>query len=88
MEMFEYRPFADVDDQAFRDVLFHTLYIPLHAWETFPDRIGRENLRALTHAGRLIGGMGIYRAGLWFGGVGLRSTRRGTAVSLRWGNVA
>ena len=68
MDMFEYRPFAEDDDQTFRDVLFHTLYIPHFAWETFPDRIGRENLRALTHDGRLIGGMGIYRTGLWFGG--------------------
>jgi predicted acetyltransferase len=66
--MFEYHPFADADEETFRNVLFHTLNVPLDYWTKFAERMGRENFRVLRQAGRLIGGLGVYPMGLWFGG--------------------
>lgn len=69
MSAFEYQHFVDPDDDApFRDVVWHALNIPHDTWPTFADRMGREHLRVARHNGRLIGGLGTYPMGQWFGG--------------------
>jgi predicted acetyltransferase len=69
MSAFEYQRFIDPDDDApFRDVVWHALNIPHDTWPTFAERMGREYLRVARHNGRLIGGLGTYPMGQWFGG--------------------
>ncbi|MFB2894944.1 enhanced intracellular survival protein Eis [Aerosakkonemataceae cyanobacterium BLCC-F50] len=55
------------------------------------DRLGRENFRVVTEGGRIVGGLGIYQMGQWFGGksvamaglaaVGVPPEQRGTGVA-------
>jgi predicted acetyltransferase len=65
---FEYRLLAVEDDDAFQQVVGRTFRFDPGYWEIFQQRIGRENLRAVHDAGRLIGGLGFYRTAQWFGG--------------------
>jgi len=70
---FEYQRFVDPDDDtAFRDVVAHALNLPHDVWPLFAERIGRENLRVVRHSGRLVGGLGTYQMGHWFGGRSIR----------------
>lgn len=55
------------------------------------DRLGTENFRVVTEGGRIVGGLGIYQMGQWFGGksvpmaglaaVGVPPEQRGTGVA-------
>ena len=59
-------------------------------WERWSGRIGQENLVLARRGERVVGGFGVWRAGLWFGGrslnaggvaaVGIRPEERGTGV--------
>jgi predicted acetyltransferase len=70
---FEYqRTVGPDDDAALRDVVVQSINWPGDAWPMFVERIGRENLRAVRHAGRLIGGLATYAMGQWFGGRSIR----------------
>jgi predicted acetyltransferase len=71
---FDYEQLTEANDSPrIRDVLFQTLNVPLHLWNSFADRIGLENFRVLREDGRIIGGLGMYRMGQWFGGRRLAS---------------
>jgi predicted acetyltransferase len=37
-------------------------------WESFRERVGDEHFRVAKHEGRVVGGLGVYRAGQVFGG--------------------
>jgi predicted acetyltransferase len=66
---FEYqRVVGPNDDDALRDVVAQSINWPGDAWPMFVERIGRENLRVVRQAGRLIGGLATYQMGQWFGG--------------------
>jgi len=88
----EYRPLLPEEETRFFDIVGHSLTIDQTSWrETFRDRIGAENLRAVLQKGQLVGGLGIYRMGQWFGGrsipcagvfiVGVAPEARGTGVA-------
>ncbi|MBW4620848.1 MAG: GNAT family N-acetyltransferase [Cyanosarcina radialis HA8281-LM2] len=59
-------------------------------WESFANTIGLENFRCVRQAGRVVGVLGIYQIGQWFGGsslpmagvagVGVAPEARGTGV--------
>ncbi len=69
MSRFEYqRTVGPDDDAALRDVVVQSINWPGDAWPMFVERIGRENLRVVRQAGRLIGGLATYQMGQWFGG--------------------
>ncbi|TWU07506.1 GNAT family N-acetyltransferase [Stieleria varia] len=40
----------------------------LNLWETYLDRIGRQNVRVIYDGTMLVGGLTMYRIGQWFGG--------------------
>ena len=42
-------------------------------WQTYIDRIGSENMRCVFDGKTIVGGLGIYRMGQWFGGRVIRS---------------
>lgn len=66
---YEYGELNESERSAtFADVVFPTLNIPGDFWSTFQGRVGPENFRALRKDGELIGGLGVYRMGQWFGG--------------------
>ena len=37
-------------------------------WDSYFDRVGRENLRGVFSRDSFVGGLGFYRMGQWFGG--------------------
>lgn len=59
--------------------------------ERYLQRLGLENFRVVREAGRIVGGLGIYQMGQWFGGksvpmagiaaVGVPPEQRGTGVA-------
>jgi predicted acetyltransferase len=59
-------------------------------WERWAGRVGQENLVLARRGDRVVGGFGVYRAGLWYGGrslaaggvaaVGIRPEERGSGV--------
>ena len=64
-----YAPLCDAaDEDTLRDLLSQSLNVPHDRWPFLLNVIGRENLRVLRRSGRIIGGLGIYRMGQWFGG--------------------
>ena len=66
---FTHAPLADDREElALRDILSQSLNVSHDRWPFLVNVIGRENLRVLRRGGRIIGGLGIYRMGQWFGG--------------------
>ncbi len=59
---------AEQDLDSLRDAIFHALHIPDDVWETIRRRIPLEDFRAVTHQGRIVGGLAFYPMGQWFGG--------------------
>tara|TARA_R110002049_G_scaffold72490_6_gene187433 strand:+ start:137372 stop:138607 length:1236 start_codon:yes stop_codon:yes gene_type:complete len=59
-------------------------------WETYIQRIGRENIRGVFTGNELVGGLAFYRVGQWFGGreiatagvsgVGIHPAHRGSGA--------
>jgi predicted acetyltransferase len=56
------------EEDALRSVLSQSLNVPSDRWPMLVSAIGRENLRILRRDCRIIGGLGLYRMGQWFGG--------------------
>ena len=66
---FTYEPLVESSDEgALRGILSQSLNVSHDRWPFLVHVIGRENLRVLRRGGRIIGGLGIYRMGQWFGG--------------------
>lgn len=61
------RPTSDDEVKALDRILMTSFSIT-HSWSEWMDRLGRENLRVFEENGRIIGGVGFYRMGQWFGG--------------------
>ncbi len=67
-----------------------TAHPPSNWWERWVSKLGQENLVLARRGERVIGGFGVWRAGLWFGGrsvtaggvaaVGIRPEERGTGA--------
>lgn len=63
----------------------------ISSWEHYSNLLGLENYRVIRHRGRVVGGLGIYRMGQWFGGrsiptagiaaVGVAPEHRGTGIA-------
>ena len=67
--MFEFATLTDPDEEVrLRDILCQSFRLPTDYWDSYVRRIGRANFRILRRAGRLVGGLAIYRMGQWFGG--------------------
>ncbi len=87
----DYRSLVPDDERAFQDVVGRCFRFPPGYWDVFRSRIGLENLRAVFEDGRLVGGLGVYRTGQWFGGravpcaavaaVGIAPEARGTGAA-------
>ncbi|MCA9076671.1 MAG: GNAT family N-acetyltransferase [Planctomycetaceae bacterium] len=65
---FDYRPLTPDTEDAFHNTVGRTFRFAEGYWETFKRRIGAENLRTVHLDGRVVGGLGFYAAGQWFGG--------------------
>ncbi|MGD9855985.1 MAG: enhanced intracellular survival protein Eis [Planctomycetaceae bacterium] len=88
---FHYRRLIPENFQAFQDVVGRTFRFAPGYWDTFSRRIGPENLRSLHQDGRMVAGLGVYRAEQWFGGrtlpcaavaaVGVAPEARGTGAA-------
>ncbi len=67
--MFEFATLTDPDEEVrLRDILCQSFRLSTDYWDSYVRRIGRANFRVLRRAGRLVGGLAIYRMGQWFGG--------------------
>ena len=64
----QYRAPDGSETDQLRCVLAQSFSAPPDLWENWIRRIGNENLRVLVRGGRVIGGLGWYRMGQWFGG--------------------
>ncbi|MCA9028002.1 MAG: GNAT family N-acetyltransferase [Planctomycetaceae bacterium] len=88
---FDYCVLTPETDEAFNDTVGRTFRYAEGYWETFRRRIGPENVRTVSCDGRVVGGLGIYRPGQWFGGrevpcagvaaVGISPSDRGGGVA-------
>jgi predicted acetyltransferase len=69
ISLFEFATLTDSNEELrLRDILCQSFRLPTEYWESYVSRIGRANYRILRSAGRLVGGLAIYRMGQWFGG--------------------
>lgn len=66
MELRAPRDQGEID--ALERVLQTSFAIPNVRWTKFFERIGHANLRLVVEAGAIVGGLGAYRMGQWFGG--------------------
>lgn len=67
--VFEFATLTDPNEEVrLRDILCQSFRLPTDYWDGYVERIGRANFRILRRAGRLVGGLAIYRMGQWFGG--------------------
>ena len=65
----EYATLTDpAEGDLLRDIESQTFYFPVDYWPTLVKRLQPENLRVVRRNGQLIGGLGMYRMGQWFGG--------------------
>lgn len=63
----------------------------ISSWEHYSNLLGLQNYRVIRHQGQVVGGLGIYQMGQWFGGrsiptagiaaVGVAPEHRGTGVA-------
>lgn len=61
-------PESEEELGALERVLQECFAIPHVSWRTWFERIGREHLRVARRGGRVIGGLGVYRMGQFWGG--------------------
>lgn len=66
--IFDYQPLQPGEEPTFFDTVGQALNFSGVPWQPYVERIGLENLRAIRRQGRIIGGLGVYRMGQWFGG--------------------
>lgn len=53
--------------QSLGEILCQCFNFPLTGWPEYRDRIGLENFRVVRQGGEIVGGLGIYQMGQWFG---------------------
>lgn len=80
------------ENQQLGALLSQCFNAPLNYWSLYFSHIGFENFRVIRHAGQIIGGLGIYQMGQWFGGesvptaglaaVGIAPEHRGKGVAV------
>lgn len=78
------------ETQRLGEIVSQCFNFPISEWSSYRDRIGIENFRCLRRHGLLVGGLGIYQMGQWWGGrcvpmagiaaVGVVPEHRGTGV--------
>jgi predicted acetyltransferase len=69
MNALDYAPVADdAELDALIALLMRSFGDTRARWDAFVARVGRANLRRVRSAGRIIGGLAIYRAGQFWGG--------------------
>ncbi|MCH2202323.1 MAG: GNAT family N-acetyltransferase [Fuerstiella sp.] len=67
--LFEVATLTDAtEEQRLCEIQCQSFGLSTDYWERYVSRIGRTNFRVIRRAGRVIGGLGIYHAGQWFGG--------------------
>lgn len=54
--------------QLLGKILHQCFNFPIGNWQTYSSLLGWENYRVIRHRGHVIGGLGIYHMGQWFGG--------------------
>ncbi|BDM80943.1 GNAT family N-acetyltransferase [Acaryochloris marina] len=77
--------------QALGQVLTQCFNVSAEHWQTFSHQLGQENLRVICQGDAVLGGLGIYPMGQWFGGqripmhgiagVGIAPEYRGAGVA-------
>jgi predicted acetyltransferase len=89
--MWEYSAIASSEDARQLELITRQCFnSSASGWESFVNTIGLENFRCVRQAGRVVGVLGIYQIGQWFGGaslpmagvagVGVAPEARGTGV--------
>lgn len=65
----EFGTLADPQEaQHLGKILQQCFNFPISNWQTYSSLLGLENYRVIRHKGHVIGGLGIYHMGQWFGG--------------------
>lgn len=96
LAMNELRQFGTLSNSEETDrlgeVLCQCFNLPLNEWDKYRDRIGGENFRILRQGRAIVGGLGIYHMGQWWGGdrvsmagiaaVGVLPEDRGTGAAV------
>lgn len=77
--------------QALGQVLTQCFNVSADHWQTYARQLGQENLKVICHGDAVLGGLGIYPMGQWFGGqripmhgiagVGIAPEYRGAGVA-------
>ena len=91
MRAFDFRVPSETESDALQRLLSQSFAISFDLWSTWFARIGRENLRVVVDQDNVIGGLGVYRMGQFFGGasvpiagiagVGIAPESRGLGVA-------
>jgi len=78
--------------QALGQVLTQSFNVSTEHWQTYARQLGQDNLRVICQGAQVLGGLGIYPMGQWFGGqripmhgiagVGVAPEHRGAGVAL------
>lgn len=68
----EFGTLADPEEaQHLGTILQQCFNFPISKWQPYSSLLGLENYRVIRHRGQVIGGLGIYHMGQWFGGCSL-----------------
>lgn len=54
--------------QALGQVVTQCFNVSSEHWQTYARQLGQDNLRVICHGPKVLGGLGIYPMGQWFGG--------------------
>ena len=54
--------------QALGQVVTQCFNVSPEHWQTYARQLGQDNLRVICHGPKVLGGLGIYPMGQWFGG--------------------
>ncbi len=92
LDPLDFGPIAGAaEEEALRDILLECFALPSERWKQYHELLGPENFRAVRRGGRVLGGLGIYWMGQWFGGRSVRMggiAAVGVAPESRAGGVA
>ena len=55
------------DAESLGKIMCQCFNFPFDQWPIYAERLGLDNFRVVRHAGQIIGGLGIYEMGQWFG---------------------
>lgn len=64
---------SDAEEDALKSLLGASYGLTPAMWSTWFERIGRDNLRVVREGGSVIGGLGMYRFGHFYGGKSVQS---------------